>query len=216
MLWRSRPCFIRRRRGEHSIKGRSLPGENISVCRIAPATKRSGFALPGVLFLSLVISAMIPVMISLSRESATAARADQIRTVAAGGARHMFLVAHAYMLMHNGLPSGWQKGNSPDASDTGEDLAYCSGYAGYDDDSWRQGSARVFRLIMDEDSRHFPGSRMLAGIYQQDQGGLAFDTYIVIGCLINDGAYAQGASFRGEFARASDQLILLSLAGGTT
>jgi hypothetical protein len=158
---------------------------------------------------------MIPVMISLSRESVTAARADQIRTVAAGGARHMFLVAHAYMLMHDGLPSGWQNGDSPDASDTGADLAYCSGYAGHEEDSWRQESARVFRLIMDEDSHHFPGGRMIAGIYHQGRGGLAFDRYIVIGCLITAGAYARGAAFRGEFARASDQLILLNLADGT-
>lgn len=198
------------------MTNRAFRPENISVRRIEGSSRQSGFALPGVLFLSLMISAMVPIMVTLNRENVTSARADQVRASAAGGAQHMFTLAHAYLLMHGGLPVGWRKASSPDAAETGMDLANCSGYAGHDDETWRQEDARVFRLMISEESNHFPRSRMLAGIYRTGQAELAFEKYVVIGCVITAGAYAQGAALRGEFARTLEQLVLLDLDEGTT
>jgi hypothetical protein len=207
------PCSIRRRQGWHLIS-RSIFWKCKSSMGVK--TPRPGFALPGVLVLTMLISAMVPLMITLNRESVSAARRDQVRVSASAQAHHMFMMAHAYLLMHGGLPVGWHKGNIPDAADIRTDLGYCSGYAGHEGEGWGREDARVVRLTIGEESLDFAGSRAIAGIYAADRGELPYETYIVMGCFITRGAYAQGAALRGEFARSRGRFHLLSLSGDTS
>lgn len=176
----------------------------------------NGFALPGVLALTLMVSAMVPLMFTLNRENISAARRDQVRVSAIVQARQMFMIAHAYMLMHGGLPVGWSKGNIPDRAETRTDLGYCSGYAGHDGENWGREDARVFGLALRQESTDYAGNRIIAGVYLADRGELPFETYIVMGCVITTGNYAQGAALRGEFARFDGQFVLLDLGGDTT
>lgn len=173
-------------------------------------------ALPGVLVLTLLISAMVPLMLTLNRENVSAARRDQVRVSAAAQARHMFMIAHTYMLMHGGLPTGWSKGSIPAVTEARADLEHCSGYAGHDGENWGRDDARVLRMIIGDDSVNFAGNRVIAGIYRAGRGELPFEKYIVIGCVLTAGAYAQGAAMRGEFARAQQRFVLLALGGDTT
>jgi len=207
----SSPCSIRRRQTGHLIRGWAF---RVSIGMKLPPL--NGFALPGVLALTLMISAMVPLMFTLNRENISAARRDQVRVSAAAQARHMFMIAHAYMLMHGGLPVGWKKGNIPDAAKSQTDLAYCSGYAGHDGEDWWRDDARISGMIIGEESRDYSGNRIIAGIYLADRGELPFEKYIVLGCVITTGTYAQGAALRGEFARLDGRFVLLELDGDTT
>jgi len=177
--------------------------------------RQPGFALVGVLLLSLLVSAAVPLMFALNRENIAASRREQVRALAAQQARHAFLVAHAYMLMHSGLPAGWRKGSNS-VAETQDDLEYCSGYAGQNGEDWGREDARVFHITLGESAGMAANSRLMAGIVRADRDDLPYEKYVVIGCVITSGPYAVGASLRGEFAFVRQKVMLLRLSGDTT
>ncbi len=180
-------------------------------------TAEPGFALVAVLFLSVIITAMIPMMINFNRESVTAVQRGQSQAVAAEYAKQIFMMAHTELMMHQGLPQGWSQGNSSDLSTTSaiEDIGNCSGYLDLDE-TWNSADARISWMQIDDATSAANDSKVIAGITRTSYGDVPYDHYIVLGCAITGGRLSQGAVMRGEFAISGQQILMLSLSSNTS
>ena len=181
------------------------------------ASKQQGFALVAVLFLSVIITAMIPMMINFNRESVTAVQRSQSQAIAAEYAKQVFMMAHTELMMHQGLPQGWSQGNSASLSSTSAlaDIGNCSGYLDIDED-WNTADARLSWMQIDNASNAANDSKVIAGITRTSYGDVPYEHYIVLGCVITGGRLSQGAVMRGEFAISGQQILMLSLASNTS
>ena len=180
-------------------------------------SKQPGFALVAVLFLSVIITAMIPMMINFNRESVTAVQRSQSQAIAAEYAKQMFMMAHTELMMHQGLPQGWSQGNASALSTTSalEDIGNCSGYLDLEE-TWNKADARISWMQIDNASSAANDSKVIAGITRTSYGDVPYEHYIVLGCVITGGRLSQGAVMRGEFAISGQQILMLSLASNTS
>ena len=185
--------------------------------RASLASKQSGFALVAVLFLSVIITAMIPMMINFNRESITSVQRGQSQAVAAEYAKQIFMMAHTELMMHQGLPQGWSQGNSTDLSTTSaiDDIGNCSGYLDLDE-TWNSADARISWMQIDDPASTANDSKVIAGITRSSYGDVPYEHYIVLGCVITGGRLSQGAVMRGEFAISGQQILMLSLSSNTS
>lgn len=194
-----------------------MPSLFLNPRQLAMPQAQSGFALVMVLFLSVLITTMIPLMLNLNRETTTNVQQNQSRVLASGYARQVFMTAHAQMLMNGGLPLGWARGdavalNTPDRI---ADLSNCSRLMGLSED-WNQVNARVSWMSIDSTGIPLDGTKIIAGISRIADEDVPYERYIVLGCVLTDGVLAQGAVMRGEYARAGHQLLMLSLRSETS
>ena len=180
-------------------------------------SKQPGFALVAVLFLSVIITAMIPMMINFNRESITSVQRGQSQAVAAEYAKQIFMMAHTELMMHQGLPQGWTKGNSADLTSTSalDDIGNCSGYLDLDE-TWNSADARISWMQIDDPSSAANDSKVIAGVTRTSYGDVPYDHFIVLGCVITGGRLSQGAVMRGEFAISGQQILMLSLSSNTS
>ena len=180
-------------------------------------SKQPGFALVAVLFLSVIITAMIPMMINFNRESITSVQRGQSQAVAAEYAKQIFMMAHTELMMHQGLPQGWTKGNSADLTSTSalDDIGNCSGYLDLDE-TWNSADARISWMQIDDPSSAANDSKVIAGVTRASYGDVPYDHFIVLGCVITGGRLSQGAVMRGEFAISGQQILMLSLSSNTS
>ena len=180
-------------------------------------SKQPGFALVAVLFLSVIITAMIPMMINFNRESITSVQRGQSQAVAAEYAKQIFMMAHTELMMHQGLPQGWRKGNSADLISTSalDDIGNCSGYLDLDE-TWNSADARISWMQIDDPSSAANDSKVIAGVTRTSYGDVPYDHFIVLGCVITGGRLSQGAVMRGEFAISGQQILMLSLSSNTS
>lgn len=180
-------------------------------------SKQPGFALVAVLFLSVIITAMIPMMINFNRESITSVQRGQSQAVAAEYAKQIFMMAHTELMMHQGLPQGWTKGNSADLTSTSalDDIGNCSGYLDLDE-TWNSADARISWMQIDDPSSAANDSKVIAGVTRASYGDVPYDHFIVLGCVISGGRLSQGAVMRGEFAISGQQILMLSLSSNTS
>jgi hypothetical protein len=171
-----------------------------------------GFALVMVLFLSVLITTMIPLMLNLNRESVTNVQQNQSRALAEEYARQVFMATHVQMLMSGGLPLGWSTGDDTALTSTSAiaDLASCSGFMDLSE-TWDKPDARVSWMKINDAATALNGSKIIAGIYRTSYGDVPYEHYIVLGCVISGGALSQGAAVRGEYAIADQQVLMLSL-----
>ena len=181
------------------------------------ASKQPGFALVAVLFLSVIITAMIPMMINFNRESITSVQRGQSQAVAAEYAKQIFMMAHTELMMHQGLPQGWTKGDSSDLSTTSalDDIGNCSGYLDLNE-TWNSADARISWMQIDNAASAANDSKVIAGITRTSYGEVPYDHFIVLGCVITGGRLSQGAVMRGEFAISGQQILMLSLSSNTS
>ena len=181
------------------------------------ASKQPGFALVAVLFLSVIITAMIPMMINFNRESITSVQRGQSQAVAAEYAKQIFMMAHTELMMHQGLPQGWTKGNSADLTSTSalDDIGNCSGYLDLDE-TWNSADARISWMQIDDPASAANDSKVIAGVTRTSYGDVPYDHFIVLGCVITGGRLSQGAVMRGEFAISGQQILMLSLSSNTS
>ena len=180
-------------------------------------SKQPGFALVAVLFLSVIITAMIPMMINFNRESITSVQRGQSQAVAAEYAKQIFMMAHTELMMHQGLPQGWTKGNSADLISTSalDDIGNCSGYLDLDE-TWNSADARISWMQIDDPASAANDSKVIAGVTRTSYGDVPYDHFIVLGCVITGGRLSQGAVMRGEFAISGQQILMLSLSSNTS
>ena len=180
-------------------------------------SKQPGFALVAVLFLSVIITAMIPMMINFNRESITSVQRGQSQAVAAEYAKQIFMMAHTELMMHQGLPQGWTKGNSADLTSTSalDDIGNCSGYLDLDE-TWNSADARISWMQIDDPASAANDSKVIAGVTRTSYGDVPYDHFIVLGCVITGGRLSQGAVMRGEFAISGQQILMLSLSSNTS
>ena len=180
-------------------------------------SKQPGFALVAVLFLSVIITAMIPMMINFNRESITSVQRGQSQAVAAEYAKQIFMMAHTELMMHQGLPQGWTKGNSADLISTSalDDIGNCSGYLDLDE-TWNSADVRISWMQIDDPASAANDSKVIAGVTRASYGEVPYDHFIVLGCVITGGRLSQGAVMRGEFAISGQQILMLSLSSNTS
>ena len=180
-------------------------------------SKQPGFALVAVLFLSVIITAMIPMMINFNRESITSVQRGQSQAVAAEYAKQIFMMAHTELMMHQGLPQGWTKGNSTDLISTSalDDIGNCSGYLDLDE-TWNSADVRISWMQIDDPASAANDSKVIAGVTRTSYGDVPYDHFIVLGCVITGGRLSQGAVMRGEFAISGQQILMLSLSSNTS
>lgn len=180
-----------------------------------PAGGEPGFALISVLMLTVLITTLVPMMISLNRESITSVQGDQVRARVNEQARQMFMMAHASMLMHGGLPVGWQRADqAAEASRT--DLSNCSGFLDRAGETWSSADTRLSVMQLAEANSPLDGSKLIAGVFRTGYAEVPYENYVVMGCVISGGRISQGAAMRGEFALSGQRFLLLGLeANGT-
>ena len=180
-------------------------------------SKQPGFALVAVLFLSVIITAMIPMMINFNRESITSVQRGQSQAVAAEYAKQIFMMAHTELMMHQGLPQGWSQGDSTDLNTTSalDDIGNCSGYLDLNE-TWNSADARISWMQIDNAASAANDSKVIAGITRISYGDVPYEHYIVLGCVITGGRLSQGAVMRGEFAISGQQILMLSLSSNTS
>ena len=182
-----------------------------------PTTAEPGFALVMVLFLSVLITTMIPMMLNFNRESVTNVQRNQSRALVTEHARHVFMTTHAQLLMNGGLPLGWAEGTDTSLAATTaiEDLANCSGFLDLTE-TWEKADARVSWMEIDNATSSLNDAKIIAGIYRTSYDSVPYEHYIVMGCVISSGELSQGAVMRGEYAITGQQLLLLSLRSETS
>ena len=180
-------------------------------------SKQPGFALVAVLFLSVIITAMIPMMINFNRESITSVQRGQSQAVAAEYAKQIFMMAHTELMMHQGLPQGWTKGNSPILPRPQRLMILAIVPAIL---IWmKHGTVpmrgfRGCRLMNAASAAN--DSKVIAGVTRASYGDVPYDHFIVLGCVITGGRLSQGAVMRGEFAISGQQILMLSLSSNTS
>ncbi|MCE2517717.1 MAG: hypothetical protein J4F41_07790 [Alphaproteobacteria bacterium] len=182
-----------------------------------PSQAQPGFALVMVLFLSVIIITMIPMMLNFNRESVTNVQRDQSRALVSEYARQVFMTTHAQMLMNGGLPVGWSQGNDAALATTSaiEDLGNCSGFLDLTE-SWNKADARVSWMEIDNATSQLNDSKIIAGIYRTSYDSVPYEHYVVMGCVITAGRLSQGAVMRGEYAITGQQVVMLSLRSETS
>lgn len=178
-----------------------------------PANAQPGFALMSVLLLTVLITALVPVMIALNRENVAGAVTDQLSARVGEEARQMFMMAHATMLMHGGLPVGWQAADSA-ASINRDDLVNCSGFLDRDDEAWNSPDARLSVMTISRTSSPLDGSKLIAGVYRTGYDSVPYEHYVVLGCVISGGRFSQGSAIRAEFALTGQRFVVLGLEAG--
>lgn len=179
---------------------------------VSSSSAQPGFALVAVLFLSVLIVTMIPMMLNFNRESITGVQQDQSRALASEYSRQMFMLTHAQLLMNGGLPQGWTQGNASSLSTTTaiEDLGNCSGFLDLTE-TWNKADARVSWMEIDNDDSPMDGAKIIAGIYRDSYDTVPYEHYIVMGCVITPAPLSSGAVMRGEFAITAQRILMLSL-----
>lgn len=175
-----------------------------------PRGAAPGFALVAVLVLTMLILALVPMMLTLNRENITSVQGDQIRARVSEQARQMFMISHATMQMHAGLPQGWTQASTADA-DAVATLVSCSGLLDRDDENWNSADARLSVITIDNETAPIDGTRLAMGIYRSGYDEVAYEQYTVLGCAISDAPNSQGAVMRGEFAYSGQRMLLLGL-----
>lgn len=180
-------------------------------------SKQPGFALVMVLFLSVLITTMIPMMLNFNRESVTGVQRNQSRALVSEYARQVFMTTHAQMLMNGGLPLGWSGGDDTVLASTSaiEDIENCSGFLDLNE-VWNKADARVSWMQIDNATSALNNSKIIAGIYRTSYGSVPYEHYVVMGCVITAGQLSQGAVMRGEYAITGQQVVMLSLRAETS
>lgn len=166
---------------------------------------KSGFALIGVLVLSVMIGMMIPVMLNLETENRALLRHHQARAHVVSTAHHMFGLAHDQFLLHTGLPLGWSRGDAapPDQQNA---LAACSRALGHDE-NWHHPAARYTHLNVNGEGHIYQGYRLITAIRRGDDANLPFAVYVVMGCAISDRPFSQLGVVRGLYLHSGGQVI---------
>ncbi len=184
---------------------------------LTSSSAQPGFALVAVLFLSVLITTMIPMMLNFNRESITGVQQDQSRALASEYSRQMFMLTHTQLLMNGGLPIGWVQGDASSLSTTTaiEDLENCSGFLDLTE-TWNKTDARVSWMEIDDAGSTMDGAKIIAGIYRDSYATVPYEHYIVMGCVITPGPLSQGAVMRGEFAITAQRILMLSLRTDTS
>jgi hypothetical protein len=166
---------------------------------------KSGFALIGVLVLSVMLGMMIPVMLNLETENRAMMRQHQARAHVVSVAHHMFGLAHDQFLLHTGLPLGWTSGDtaSPDHLKT---LAACSRALGHDT-NWNHPAARYTHLKVNVEGHMYQGYRLITAIRRGNDDLLPFEVYVVMGCAISHSPFSQLGVVRGLYLNSGGQVI---------
>jgi hypothetical protein len=182
----------------------SLLCQHAQAKRYHPKAK-SGFALIGVLVLSVIIGMMIPVMLNLETENRALLRHHQARAHVVSTAHHMFGLAQDQFLLHTGLPLGWTRGDAapPDHLNA---LTACSRALGYDVD-WAYPAARYTHLDINSEDHYYQGYRLITAIRQGDDARLPFAIYVVMGCAISDRPFSQLGVVRGVYLHSGGRVI---------
>lgn len=166
---------------------------------------RSGFALIGVLVLSIMIGMMIPVMLNLETENRAMMRQHQARASVVSTAHHMFGLAHDQFLLHTGLPLGWTRGDAA-PPDQLKALTACSRALGHEED-WHLSTARYTHLNVNMEGHNYQGYRLITAIRRGDDAMLPFTVYVVIGCAISHRPFSQLGVVRGVYLHSGGRVI---------
>ena len=164
--------------------------------------KAPGFALVTVMLVVALLGLMLPLFHQLSGEMTQRAGRDGYSRKLESRARMTMITVFAALRGHGGLPAGWQQADQAVQSSRAL-AARCAGLVGQNASDWQTEQVRLYHLVLAD------GSDILGLMRRQDDDGLPYTVFHLLGCSHAAEPLNGDAASHAEIAFIGQKLVLL-------